>query len=245
MRPATVEPFALLQEALEVYRAHFAVLFPLALIVGLIQAILTIGLGGGSADEINDGQLVATIVGLLPALVFLAVSVELLRDVRGSGEVRSTGDLVRSVLPILLPLLTVALLAAIGTVAGLFLLIVPGLILATIWAVVLPVYVIERPGIAATFGRSRELVRGHGMPVFGTLLLVLVVALLGAIVATVIAVDPASAVGSFVQLAITSLVTPVTTLVLAGLYFQLVALQGPAAPASPRDAAEDAFGRRD
>lgn len=245
MRPGTVEPFGLLQEALEVYRKHFGVLFPLALIVGLIQAMLVLGFGSDDPTQMSTGQLVAQVVALLPTLVFLAFTVELLRDVRSAKQVRTTGQLTSSVLPILLPLLSVALLAGVATVVGLFLLIVPGLILVTIWAVVLPVYVVETPGIIASFGRSRSLVSGHGWPVFGTVLLVLLVSLLSAIIGAILAIDPTSAVGSFVQLVVTSLVTPVTTLMLAGLYFRLVELHGPVAAEPARDPAHDAFGQRD
>lgn len=245
MRPDTVEPFALLQEALEVYRQHFSVLYPLALICGLVQAIVAQAFGPVEIGESNTTALIGTFVGLLPMLVFLAFSVELLRDVRAKQDVRPTGELIRQVLPILLPLLSLSLLAAIGTVIGFFLLIVPGLILVTIWAVVVPVFVVERPPLLASFGRSRELVRGYGPPVFGTVLLTVLIGLLGAIVGGILAIDPTSPVGSIVQLVIVSLVTPATTLLLAGLYFRLVDLHGPVAVEPARDPAHDAFGERD
>ncbi len=107
----------------------------------------------------------------------------------------------------------------------------------------LPVYVLERPTMMACFGRSRALVRGYGWPVFGTLALVLLVALAGAIVAAILSVDPTSPVGAFVQLVIVSLVTPVTTLVLTGLYYRLIDLHGEPDPGTPQAAAHDAFGR--
>jgi hypothetical protein len=241
MRPRTVEPIGLLQKALEVYREHFGTLFPLALIVGLIQAMLLLGLGSDDPTQMTGGDAIATTLSLLPTLVFLAFTVELLRDVRAGSDVRPTGELVRSVLPVLLPLLAIAVLAGVAVGIGLILLIVPGLFLATIWSVVVPVFVLERPGIAGSFDRSRALVRGYGWPVFGTLLLVVLISLLGAIFAAIVSVDPTSAVGSFVQLVITSLVTPATALIMGGLYFQLVDLHGPAA-AEP---AVDAFGRPD
>lgn len=245
MRPRSVEPVALLQQALEVYRQHFGVLFPLALIVGLIQAMLLLGLGSDDPTKLSSGDLLATGLSLLPMLVFLAVTIELLRDVRAGTEVRSTGELVRSVLPVLLPLLAIALLAGIAIGIGLVLLVVPGLLLATIWAVVVPVYMLERPGIAASFDRSRALVRGYGWSVFGTMMLIVLISLLGAIFGAIVSVDPTSAVGSFVQLVITSLVTPATTLIVGGLYFRLVDLHGPAADAPLGDPPLDALGRRD
>ena len=54
---------------------------------------------------------------------------------------------------------------------GLVLLIVPGLYLITIWAVIIPVIVLEQSGVMASFGRSHQLVRGRGWHVFGTLVL--------------------------------------------------------------------------
>lgn len=244
MRPDTVEPIALLQQALEVYRQHFSVLFPLALICGLIQAIISQAFGPVELGEANTTAMIGTFVGLLPVLVFLAFTVELLRDLRARKAVRSTGEIIRQVLPVMLPLLSLSLLAAIPTVIGLILLIVPGLILATIWAVVVPVFVVERPPLMASFGRSRTLVRGYGWPVLGTIMLTLVVALLAAIVGSVLAIDPTSPVGSVVQLVIVSLVTPVTTLMLAGLYFRLVDLHAPAVAEPLADPAHEAFGPR-
>ena len=70
-----------------------------------------------------------------------------------------------------------SILAGIAIVIGLILLIVPGLFLITIWAVIVPVIVIERSGALASFGRSRELVRGRGWHVFATLVLVYVILL--------------------------------------------------------------------
>lgn len=245
MSPATVEPFGLVQQALEIYRKHFGVLFPLALICGLLQAIITQAFGPAELGESNTSAMIGTFVGLLPVLVFLAFTVELLRDLRARRDVRSTGELVVQVLPVILPLLSLVLLAAIPTVLGLILLIVPGLILATIWAVIVPVFVIERPPLLASFGRSRALVRGYGWPVLGTILLTLLIALLAAIVGAILAIDPTSPIGSVVQLVIVSLVTPVTTLMLGGLYFRLVDLHGPPAAEPLGDPAHEAFGRRD
>ena len=62
------------------------------------------------------------------------------------------------------------------------LLIVPGLFLLTIWSVVAPVVVIERPGVFAAFGRSRELVRGYGWQVFGVIVVVILIAIVVAII---------------------------------------------------------------
>ena len=187
-----------------------------------------------------------TALALLPTFVFLGFSIELLRDVRTGKEVRPTGELLRSILPGLAPLVVIGLVAGALVVIGLILLVVPGLFLMTIWAVVLQAYVIERAGIGASFDRSRALVRGYGWSVFAAMLLVVLISLVGAIFAAIVSVDPTSIAGSFVQLVITSLITPVTTLTMGLLYFRLVDLHGPPVAAEPqRDAAHDAFGPRD
>ena len=101
------------------------------------------------------------------------------------------------------------------------LIIVPGLVLMTIWAVVAPVVVVERPGGLRALGRSRELVRGNGWPVFGVIVvLVLGVAIVsGAITAG--ATTGGTAVGIVVRVVVGVLAAPVSALAAAVLYFEL------------------------
>ena len=84
------------------------------------------------------------------------------------------------------PLFAVSLLAGLGIAVGFVLFIVPGLFLMTIWAAVAPVVVLERPGVFAAFGRSRELVRGHGWTVLGALALVFLIVLAAGVVAGIV-----------------------------------------------------------
>jgi hypothetical protein len=70
------------------------------------------------------------------------------------------GELLRAPAPVLGTLIAAGLVAGIGVLIGLVLFIVPGLVLLTWWAVVVPVVVVERPGLGPAFTRSRELVRG-------------------------------------------------------------------------------------
>ena len=75
------------------------------------------------------------------------------------------------------------IVAGLGILVGLVLIVVPGLILLTLWSVAAPVVVLERPGGLRALGRSRELVRGNGWNVFGVILVtvILVVVLSGVI----------------------------------------------------------------
>ncbi len=91
-----------------------------------------------------------------------ALTAVLLGAVTGTG-----GGVMRDVLLNM----AVSVLFAIGVGIGFVLIIIPGLFLMTIWAVVAPVTVLERPGIFEAFGCSRELVRGNGWNVFGVIVI--------------------------------------------------------------------------
>jgi hypothetical protein len=78
---------------------------------------------------------------------------------------------------VILPAVGVGLVAGIGIAIGTILLIVPGLILMTIWWVAVPATVVERPGVFASLARSVELTRGFRWPIFGIILLLFAVAL--------------------------------------------------------------------
>ena len=66
-------------------------------------------------------------------------------------------------------------------VIGLILLIIPGLILYTIWFVSVAACVVERTGAWASMRRSRELTKGHRWKVFGIVLLLLLLSLVSSL----------------------------------------------------------------
>jgi hypothetical protein len=88
------------------------------------------------------------------------------------GRPASLGQCLKKGLPLIIPAIVVTILWALATFAGFLLLIIPGIILGTIWYVIIPVTVVERPGIFAAFGRSAELTRGNRWRVFGISLVV-------------------------------------------------------------------------
>jgi hypothetical protein len=133
----------------------------------------------------------------------------------------SVGDLIRSVEPVFWELLAVSILTGIAVGIGFILLIIPGLILIVIWSVVAPVVVLERPGVFAAFGRSRELVRGNGWNVFAVIVLVFL-AVAAVSVAAGLATDSLGSLGrALVQWAVNAGLAPVTALSASVLYFAL------------------------
>ncbi len=88
-----------------------------------------------------------------------------------SGQRVSMGDSVRTGLRVLPVVIAVSLLYSLATMGGALLLLVPGLIVMTMFVVSVPAAVIERPGVFRSFARSRILTKGDRWKVFGTYLL--------------------------------------------------------------------------
>ncbi|WP_300973358.1 hypothetical protein [Sphingomonas sp. LHG3406-1] len=101
---------------------------------------------------------------------------------------RCMADGLRFAIPIVL--LTILWWLAISL--GMLLLIVPGVILACMWAVSIPALVEERTGVIGAFGRSRELTKGHRWKVFGLLAVVIISLYLIMAVLAVIGISTAS-----------------------------------------------------
>ncbi len=86
-----------------------------------------------------------------------------------NGQRVSLGEALSVGLKAFLPILAIGLLYSLGVGFGLVLLIVPGVMLLTAWAVVIPACVAENTGIMQSFRRSNELTRGHRGSIFGML----------------------------------------------------------------------------
>jgi len=74
-----------------------------------------------------------------------------------------------------LPIFGLSFLMGVGIILGMMVLLVPGLILLTMWAVALPACVVETQGPIGSLGRSVELTKGHRWKLFGLLFLLWIV----------------------------------------------------------------------
>ena len=214
-----------------VYRDQFTLLVPAALIVfvpvAIVNGVLRESGGVGLA-------LLAVVIGAIATYWFQGMVVEAVHDIMDGRRDHDVGSLVRSVAPVIGPLLVAGILGGLAIGIGFVLLIVPGLFLLTIWALLAPVIVVERVGAIDSFGRSRALVRGHGWQVFAVLVVLLLVKL---VLSTVVAAVAVGITDSVVTYALADLVTnvliaPLSAIAAAVMYFQLLRLHGEA-----RDAA--------
>lgn len=207
-----VSPGSVIGRAWEIYQRQFATLFGAAALVSLLTLLAGLLIGRFSG-----------LVSLVLDLFFTGAVVNLVKDLEDGRRDEELSALFAGVTPVFWALLGVSILAAIGIGIGLVLVLIPGLILITIWAVVIPVCVLERPGVFASFGRSRALVRGHGWPVFGTILIAWLIAVGIAIAGAVIAAPLGDGGRSIVSWVITALTMPLSALVMSVLYFRLLA----------------------
>ncbi|MHB1537310.1 MAG: YciC family protein [Solirubrobacteraceae bacterium] len=221
---ATIEVGAIIRRVFRIYVDEAPVLMPAAaavfVVTGIVTELLFATGSGGLA-------LLAEVIALVASTLFTGIVVELVADVQDGRRDASAIQLLRAVSPVFGQLLAVAILTGICEALGFVLVIVPGLFLMTIWAVVAPVVVVERPGGLRALGRSRELVRGHGWQVFGVILLLVIgIALLAGTIETV-AGDAGTAVGIVVRVLVGVLSAPVSALAAAVLYFELLSRQPP------------------
>ncbi|URD60870.1 hypothetical protein M8312_14000 [Sphingomonas sp. KRR8] len=74
-----------------------------------------------------------------------------------------------------LPIVGLIILWSIAVGFGFMLLMIPGLILITMWSVAVPALVEENTGVFGAFSRSRELTRGARWKIFGLLIMLLII----------------------------------------------------------------------
>ncbi len=107
---------------------------------------------------------------LLYVLLFATLTHGTICDLRGTpariGESLSWG------LGRLFPVIGITIVASIGAGLGIILLIVPGLMLMTMWWVAVPAAVIERTGVLDSLRRSAALTRGYRWRVFAIVVVI-------------------------------------------------------------------------
>lgn len=149
---------AVLADARDVYRRLWRRSVPVA---GIVFAVVSLAQALSSRHPTSGTLLVSIVLSLVGGLLVQGALVEAVRDLhegKPAAPARSYFDRTRSRLG---TLLGATVLFALGVGLGLLLFVVPGLILMSRWALIVPLVMIEGLGARAAFRRSMELVRGQ------------------------------------------------------------------------------------
>ena len=217
-----MDPGDILRRTWELYRAHPRHLVGIAAVVfvpvGVASALLVL-LGW-------PGILLANVLNLAAIFLVQGALVKAVEDVRDGRQDLGIAETFGHAGRRLLPLAGAGILATIGIVIGLLLLIVPGLVLLTWWLVLSPVVMLEHRPVLESFGRSRALVRGSAWPVFGVVVLTLLVLLARALALGIVLLPLDEALRGFLQSAVgNSLAAPFAAVAWTLTYFRLRELE--------------------
>jgi hypothetical protein len=223
-----------LSEAWNLYKRFLWQFFLTALVVfavlDLLSALAAAAAGDSVAAEIF-WAVIAFTIGIVGYFWVQGALVELVRDVRDGRADRSIGETYAAVRPRLAALIAAGILAALGIGIGFLLLIVPGLILLTFWSMLVPVIVIEGSSAGDSFKHSFDVVRGHGWPVFGLILITFItVAIASGLIRLVFAPLPDFLDDWLGSLVAHSLTIPFAAAALTTAYFKLTARAATPAP---------------
>ncbi len=219
-----------LSEAWDLYKRHWRHFLTISFVVYLAVALIALVL---VALLTWVGAILAAIVSLIATFWLqgaLVTAVQDVRDGRADLSLRETFDHVRPQLP---AIIVGGVLAGLGIALGLLLLIVPGLVLLTWWILIIPVIVLEKRRAGEAFGRSRELVRGHGWSVFGVIVLTILLFIAFRILLGLVLIPFADWLQSFLsEIIVGTLATPFVALAWTLLYYRLRAAKEAPAPAA-------------
>jgi Uncharacterised protein family (UPF0259) len=215
-----LEPGRVISETFAVYRDNLGPLLGSALVVFAVVELLILLLGEADSDGL---VLLAIPLSLAGHALYTGVVVKLVQDVRDGRRDSTVGDLFSAAAPAIGSLVVFTILYTLGVAVGFILLIVPGLILLTIWSLGPPAIVVERIGPMEAFGRSRRLVRGVGWSVFFVLFVTFVIAAAVSIAvgALGLAVADGAGVAYLASVVASALTAPIASLAVAIMYFEL------------------------
>jgi len=156
----------------------------LALLPMVPILLLTLGLMSGAGDSPAGIGFAGALTGIL---TFVLQTVAQATSLYGAfQEMRrqpfTIGESLRIGFARAVPVIGVGILVGLATGLGFVFFVVPGVIIGCMLYVAVPACVIEKKGVSASLERSVALTKGYRWQIFGLFLLVVVIALVGALV---------------------------------------------------------------
>ncbi len=235
----------LLQNIVKLTLLQTIIFVPLVvlIIVAMVPIFATIGM---AAAHKGPGQLplpFGTMMILFPVFFIAIIGVSVMSQGAGiygifrrmSGKPFRIFEAIGSVFPRLLPAFGMFLLMMIAVYLGLILLVVPGMILALMFSVAMPVCIVEKRGPIDSLQRSADLTRGHRWQILGIFLVFMLVAVAISLLLFVVDYGLASVhagvvgtiIGGVIRFVVQMLLSAFPTVLIAVIYYDLrVAKEG-------------------
>jgi hypothetical protein len=211
-----------LGEAWGLYKAHWKHLLAISFAVYVAVALLSLILSPFGWV----GALIAAIISIIGLFWVQGALVEAVQDIRDGRADLTVADTFARVRPHLAGIAIASVLAGLAVGVGLVLLIVPGLVLMTLWVLIVPVIVLEHVAWSDSFRRSQGLVRGHAWSVFGVIVLTILLIIAFSLVLTILLAALPTEVETFLSNLIGGALTaPFIALTWTLLYHRLLAAQ--------------------
>jgi hypothetical protein len=191
--PRTLRLADVFSKSFAIYIRRFIPFIILTVVASIPNYIAVFVIGTPTFNGPEDAASFATTRGIAALVSFItqslvsgAVMYGVVQELR--GRTFSVSDSLGIALRRILPIVGVGISTGVLIVLATILLIVPGLILACMYFVAMPVCVAENTGVFKSLSRSRSLTKGYRWQVFGTFILVLLAGLiLGAIMGAIFA----------------------------------------------------------
>jgi len=231
-----------ISKTFEVYRREFVKYFVLFAIVGVIvQVVTTLAQQAFVLPTPPVNPTPQQYSSWFPALfasLFLLIAVIFIVNIvfstiaEGSavklaseqitrGQV-SLGASIRFAVSRLLSIWALSIIVGIIVVLGFIALVVPGIILAIMFSLALPVLLIENKGVTESMGRSRQLVSHRWAKTFGTFLVLGIIVLIASLIFSAITA-PLGIIGPVVNGILSALYQPLFPILMAVYYYSNLA----------------------
>jgi hypothetical protein len=184
-----------LGDSVGVYARNFISFSVLALLIGLIDLLIPIfylapnQVGGPGEFRVVgfDAVVMIFVVLLTYSLTQATIIYGTFQDLR--GDKAQIGSCIAHGLASMFPVIIGSIVLSIFIGLASLLVLIPGLILMTMWWVYIPAVVVERRSIFGGFGRSVELTRGSGWAIFGLIIIVVILSAVVGFVTHIISVS--------------------------------------------------------
>lgn len=230
----------------ELYRRNFVTYLVLFLVIDVIFAAATVGIQEAASlpplptsptpqqlsnwVSTNLGTLVLSLIAFLVVALVVFPVAEGATIKMASDEVRNRPSEIKASLSFaasrLLSMWALGIIAGILVILGVIALVIPGIILAIMFSMVLPALLLENSGVIGSLSRSRELVGHRWLKTFATfLVLVIIIAIISAILGLVSA--PFGSASNFVSMILGALTAPILPIAMTVYYYSNLARTAP------------------